>query len=337
MRRALRGSFASAALATFALLAGCLDFDEQEIRVVYDAGRDRIDAQLVYIGLHSSGKLELFGTPPEERDDVEGTERQLDQLLAGWPLVALFDAVYLTDLVELRRSNDALRASLAEAITVDQGAPFKDAEGRLCGWQHLRVRDVHHVFEILDEMLRAKLADAKEELDFRRKLGCTSKVSATLWKAALDAKSRWFESVDGALIWHVPASEGDARALAKSIEAAPTLERYLERHREREPSDAPAAPAAGGVVRESEVALRGVEGLLVLLHSFGVEPRLTARGVDLVLWDPKRSPQVVRVPATFVNDWRFDLLPYLEKRHVDIRTDVTSDSLRRDFDERRAR
>src|SRR5258706_435888 len=134
--RALRRVVSAVGLAMLVLLPGCLDFDEQEIRVAYDAGRDRIDAQLVYVGLHSSGKLEwtLFGTPPEEKEDVEGTERQLDQLLAGRPLVAPFDAVYVTDLVELRRSDDAWQASLAEAITVDQGAPFKDAAGRLCGW-----------------------------------------------------------------------------------------------------------------------------------------------------------------------------------------------------------
>ena len=66
MRRALRGLFASGALATLASLTGCLEFDEQELVVAYDGARDQLDVQVVYRGLHSDAKSSWswFGSMP---------------------------------------------------------------------------------------------------------------------------------------------------------------------------------------------------------------------------------------------------------------------------------
>jgi len=337
-RRTPRRAFAACALATFALLAGCLDFDEQEIRVAYDAKNDRIDAQLVYRGLYSAGSSgwRCFEIPAE-KDDVEGTQRQLDQLQTGKPIFALLNSVWQFDLAELRESDDPQVAALASLVTVDVGAPFRDVDGRLCGWQHLRVRDVHRAFELCDGLFRAKLADGKEAELYRREFGCGSRVSAALWAAALEKRSRWFEAVEGTLLWHVPASEGDALALMKRIERAPSLEQYLARANAEKWSDAGESAKGREVQRSAEATGDNHDTLVVLLHALGVSARRTASGVDLVLWDPKRAPQEGRCAWRPANSARWDLAPYLEKRRMDVRTDVTDESLRRDFDERRAR
>ncbi len=343
--RATRRAVAAGALATCVLLAaGCLDFDEQEVRVAYDGKRDRLDAQLVYRGLGSMADSEwIWSETPSEVEDVKGTERQLDQLLSGrplvatgWPLVALLGSMEHFDLAALRESEDSQVAELATLITVELGAPFRDDYGRLCGWQHVSVRDVHRAFELFDGVLRTELENAEEAARFRRRLGCESRVSAALWVGALQKRVRWFEEVDGTLLWHVPASEGDALALIKRIEKAPSIDQYLERRfAVRAPGSVKSA-AEGEAVRVADVK-RGGEGLVVLLHALGVTGRRTTSGVDLLLWDSKRELQDVRIAPGAIQSPRWDLAPYLEKRRVAVRTDVTDETLRADFDERRAR
>src|SRR5262249_26623532 len=167
--RTMRRRLAAAALATLAVLAGCVDFDEQELRVAYDAKRDQLDAQLIYRGLYSAGNTEWvwMGDPPEEEEDVKGTELQLDQLLSGRPLFWLLTDMAGFDLATLRESDDPQVAALADLVTVDLGAPFRAGDGRLCAWQHLRVRDVHRALELYDARFRSELADTKAAAQVR--------------------------------------------------------------------------------------------------------------------------------------------------------------------------
>jgi hypothetical protein len=337
--RARRGRFASAALATVLLTAGCLDFDEQELVVAYDGKRDQLDAQVVYRGLYSGVDLRTnwFRPPSEgEEEDVEGTERQLEQLRSGRPLFALFHAAYAADLVRMRESDDWLEAALADLITIDLGAPFRDADGRLCAWQHVTVRDVHHAFELIDTAFREKPDSSYSVEKFRAALGCTSRVSGVLWQAAIEKKARWFEEVGGELLWHVPASEGDAAVVAERIAKASTPEEYFElllllTHRDHVSS----VPRED--VHRAPEYVSGSDPYCVLLRAIGATTRRRAGGVDVVLWDPKREPRTMRIPAKKRDRKHWDLVPYLEKRKFEVRTDVTAETLRRDFDERRAR
>lgn len=335
MRRVRRGLSASVALATLVLLSGCLDFDEQDVVVAYDGTRDQLDAQIVYRGLFSGVDQgwDWFARDSDE-EDVEGTERQLDQLLSGRPLFALFNAVFAIDLTRMRRSQDPLAAALADLVTVDVGDAFRSADGRLCAWQHLRIRDVHHAIEVFDAMFRG--AVARSSAMYRDALGCRSRVSEVLWNAAVEKKSRWFEEVDGELLWHVPASEGDAAGMAGRISKASTPEEYVAPFvRPRSRVHEASAPATDVVRSPDSVA--GSDPYLVLLRAIGATTRRRNGGVDLVLWDRDRKPQALHVPASPEYRKHWDLAPRLAKRKVDVRTDVTDEALRRDFDERRAR
>ena len=346
MRRALRGLFASGALATLALLAGCLEFDEQEFVVAYDGKRDQLDVQVVYRGLHSDAKSSWswFGdSPPTGVEDVAGTDEQLDQLLAGRPIVGLPGGMPL-DLVELREGKDERAATLARAFTVDHGKFFRDGAGRLCGWQHLQVRDLHASLELVDALLKEELATPGGAREFRRSFGCEDAESVRRFDAALAKKGRWIEAVDGALLWHVPASEEAARALAKRIETAPSLESLFEAEAKAQKPDGseptsvkPDAKTEAQRERESGERVDRAVATAAMLHAIGTATKPTPTGADLILWDSRRAPQHVALRPPLPAGKHWDLAPHLEKRDVEVRTDVTDETLRRDFDERRAR
>src|SRR5262249_53245312 len=154
----------------------------------------------------------------------------------------------------------------------DLGAPFRAGDGRLCAWQHLRVRDVHRALELYDARFRSELADTKAAAQVRHEFGCESRVSATLWAAAIEKGARWLEETDGTLLWHVPASEGDALALMNRIEKAPALDQYLARFRAAKTSDAEKAAPQTEVERSVD-ATGGGDFLATLLHAFGVTTR----------------------------------------------------------------
>jgi hypothetical protein len=338
-------------IAALALLAGCLDFDEQEIRVVYDAGRDRIDAQLVYRGLFSASKMPRrwfrYSSEPEDR---EGTDEQLDQLLAGRPIFALFDAETPFDLVRLRESAEAPVAALSKLTTVDRGGFFESADGRLCAWQHLRIRNVARVLEIYNRELRAVLADPKESSALRASLGCDDPASVKLWSDATSNSRPWLERSGTELLFHLPASETASRALAIRIETAPTFDSLYEaasrRKDDEEEGDYDAAKPSeperpahlddSVVRRDSELRGSRKDWFAATLHTYGVTVRAREDGADLVLWDSSHDTRVVRVTRRRPKEKHYDLAPYLEKRKVSPRTDVTDATLAQAFAEFRA-
>lgn len=332
-------------LAAFLLLAGCLDFDEQEIRVAYDAERDRIDAQLVYHGLYSAsmGQHRWF-KGSQQAEDVHGTDEQLGELLDGHPIFALFCDLEIYYLNELRASDDPRAAALAKLTTVDRGEFFRDGDGRLCGWQHLRIRDVTRALEICDEWWRARVADPKAASALRALLGCQDPESVKLWDEARATARRWFERRDAELLLHIPSSTTAARALALRFEQAPSLDSiYAAAARDGDDtadSDGaiiPSADAGKAVVRRQETPRRA-EGdwLVAKLHAFGVTVRARDGGADLVLWEATRPTQRLAVKQPTANEQHYDLAPYLAQRKVEPRTDVTDATLAQAFAEFRA-
>lgn len=111
-------------------LAGCLEFDAQEVTLRHDAAQDRIDAMFVYRGLFAeSGQ----GNP---QGNLEKVLKDLDDALqtgefafwCNWPLKC-----------DLTVNLDPVRAALAEHVEVENGGLFTDPKGVLCGYQFVRV------------------------------------------------------------------------------------------------------------------------------------------------------------------------------------------------------
>lgn len=138
------------------LLAGCLEFDAQEITIVYDAKADRIDMQVVYRGLFVEDGSGSSEKPMEKAlgDLAKVRENGIVYFWNNWP--ASIDPTGVKGPL----------AALAAHIDVENGGLFTDASGVLCGSQFVRIRDAKAFLQKLNTMLEiAVQAAATEPLD----------------------------------------------------------------------------------------------------------------------------------------------------------------------------
>jgi len=346
------------ALPLLVALAGCLDFDEQDLSVAYDAKRDTLCVQLVYRGLCSG--IIRGGWASSDTEDVEGTRRQLEEISTGKPIFALLWDMLPFDLSELRESDDPPVAALAQRILVQHGDFFRAEDGRLCGWQHLRILNVAESLaaadvlihrELEQELKRPLLRKQEKPVAIAKALGCDDAESMALWRLAIAAKAPWFEESGSRILCHVPASASAAQALATRVANAPTLDVLLARlakTKSASGSDATSAASTASTASTASAPPRreaiDVEGARIgsetglcaaLLHAFAVTVEPHEHFADLVLFDAERPLQSVRVssPEPTKNP---DLAPHLQKRRLPIRNDVTDATLAQLFAEFRA-
>ena len=138
------------------LLAGCLEFDAQEITIVYDAKADRIDMHVVYRGLFAESGSGSTDKPMQKAlDDLAKVrERGSVYFWNNWPLSV--------DLGGLKGPT----AALAAHVDIENGTLFTDASGVLCGSQFVRIRDAKAFLQKLNTMLEiAVQAVSTEPLD----------------------------------------------------------------------------------------------------------------------------------------------------------------------------
>lgn len=107
------------------LLAGCLQFDAQDVTVHYDAAHDRFDALLVYRGLYGT---ETTAKDLEQLQHVRDTGQFA--FWSNWPL-----------LVQPHRAS-GVAGALAGHVDVENGTLFTTPQDQLCAYQFVRLRDV---------------------------------------------------------------------------------------------------------------------------------------------------------------------------------------------------
>lgn len=126
---------------TLLLLAGCLEFDGQEVTMRYDAKADRIDMLVVYRG--------VFYEAGSDGSDMTKAFKDYDEVMAkgtsffwsNWPLE-----------VDLTKTGTPL-APLGAHVYVENGGMFTDPTGRLDGYQFVRIRDAKEFLAKLNTML----------------------------------------------------------------------------------------------------------------------------------------------------------------------------------------
>lgn len=145
-----------ACLCLLSLLAGCLEFDAQDVYLRYDADKNRIDALIVYRGMFAEGSN---NTPQETLDKAIA---DLDEAKStgefcfwnNWPLSC-----------NPSRDYDAVRDALVRHLEVENGGLFTDPKDLLCGYQFVRINDakgfVAKVNTVLEVAVQAMLADSK--------------------------------------------------------------------------------------------------------------------------------------------------------------------------------
>jgi hypothetical protein len=146
----LRGA---AAILLLALAGGCLEFEEQWIRVVYDEVRDRIALHVVYFGVwHKGGSDEEAAD--RFRDAVEGDE----VCLADWP--------FHFQPHDREGDESGLSRLLREHVSVRRVGLFLDYRGRLSGGQIVSVEKVQELLSKLNDVfLSAVIPGALDEND----------------------------------------------------------------------------------------------------------------------------------------------------------------------------
>ncbi|MSR46840.1 MAG: hypothetical protein EXS13_07235, partial [Planctomycetes bacterium] len=205
--------------------------------------------QLVYRGLVSTPDVGWYHSP-ERADDVDGTRRQLTELMAGKQRFALIDPIALIDLERLREHADPRVARIAASIAVDHGDCFRDERGRWCAWQHLHSDHVTELVALGSELLREALVRQREieARDGMLELLLLDDAESRLrQRPALAAPFAWLALRGRTLALRLPASERSAQELSRRIAAASDWQTIVEairrtvRSSQQEPDRAVAA------------------------------------------------------------------------------------------------
>lgn len=147
----MRNAPLAACLVLLLSLAGCLEFDAQDITFRYDEQADRIDAMLVYRGLFAEGGNGSSDKPLEKALQDLADARQTGEFSFwnNWPLR-----------VDLTQERPAPIAALMQHVDVENGGLFTDPRGVLCAWQFVRVREAKAFVRKVNTLLEIALQTA---------------------------------------------------------------------------------------------------------------------------------------------------------------------------------
>jgi hypothetical protein len=144
----MRTTLLAVCLALLLPLAGCLEFDAQEVTLRYDVAADRIDALIVYRGLFAEGGGGSSQTPLDKALKDLDEARQTGEFVFwnNWPLS-----------VDLTRKRPAPVMALMQHVDVENGALFTDPRGVLCAWQFVRIRDAKSFLQKVNTLFELTL------------------------------------------------------------------------------------------------------------------------------------------------------------------------------------
>ena len=186
-------------LSLLLLLAGCLEFDSQEITILHDAKNDRIEVHIVYTGLwasRSTGKRRDHVAAAAE--DLEGDRRRgTISLFGGWPLG-----------LEPVKAEAAVPDLFAH-VDVETGALFTDEQGRLCAQQFVRIREARAFLDKLDAAMKAGVqANLRSETKARERLPVDESTARNL-EAWCRGGERFLLVEPGRMELRLPLSDAD--------------------------------------------------------------------------------------------------------------------------------
>jgi len=207
--RAVVGVVAALALA---VVAGCLEFDEQTVYFEYDRHRDTVLMIVNYGGLYA-GKDGAVG---EGKDGAVGEgQDQLEETLkmhraafvSNWPFTWSSEEVR-KQMTDPEGNNDLPKtvreklARLTELVTVLNGGFYTDAAGRICGAQVVVIEHATEAVNLINNALNASiLADKADDPDKKR----TEFEDLAVQYARRGG--RWLDLDGNSLIVRIPATE----------------------------------------------------------------------------------------------------------------------------------
>ena len=210
------------------VLASCLEFEQQELHLRYDADQNRMDVLLVYRGLYAGDAN--HGFPVKTHDPLQRALSDWKQAREHGAFAFRSSSNFKVDPVE-----EAGSGWVSQHIDVEHGGLFTDPKGRLCGYQFVRVRDFRAFLPKFDEAHRMLLF--------------------SLFGPAVDAENGWPEAATQRFLDHMEQGNAlitadgccfDVRLPIREQDHDP-VKRFVIGDSEKKPADAPPAqqPAAG--------------------------------------------------------------------------------------------
>jgi hypothetical protein len=236
---------AAAGLVAF-LATGChAAFEKQTIYAAFPKDRDEIRALLVYEGIHVHHSKNFQG------DDVTLAKKELagfvaEQefcLLGGWPLQFNL-APEMGDSDATRKEKELLRKHL----TIRNGAFYTRADGKLCAYQYLTVRDasrfVTGINGMISDSVLAEISSESRILD--------RESQEMIRRAARDGHA-WLKLEPGRLRADVPMTPASVRRLKHELLEVDRLSKLREALNPDKPK-----PAAPGTELELWATVKGL-------------------------------------------------------------------------------
>jgi hypothetical protein len=176
------------------LSAGCFEFEKQTVYFVFPKDRDEVHALVVYEGLRVDKDNDMtLKDAKKQLADFTG-EKQFAFL--GWPFIWSLDPD-AGDNDDVKRVKELLR----KHVTIKNGAFYTRADGKLCGYQTLIVRDASKfVAGINGHISDAVIADKDKPWD------STDRASRELILKAARDKHAWVKVEPGRISADVPMS-----------------------------------------------------------------------------------------------------------------------------------
>jgi len=202
-----------------ALLAGCLDFDEQEVYFEHDQQNDRVVCISYYRGLFAEGQ------------DLEQASQQLQEACDKHTVALGGNFPFTLEVNDIREKlrdpekakemdlpSDEFRKkllSLMERVQVLNGGFFTDVKGRVCGVQVVTIEKVSELVPLgnalISEGLRFAAANGPKERP-------TSRSEELILRAA-EKGHTWARLQGHSLIVTVPLSEQDFKEAREGLVA----------------------------------------------------------------------------------------------------------------------
>ena len=244
----MQKSLSVGCLALLLSLAGCLEFDAQEVTLRYDAKADRIDALMVYRGLFAEG-----GSGSGEKtidtalkDLAAARESGEFTFWNNWPLQ-----------VDLTKDLPAPVQALAQHVEVENGGLFTDPRGELCAWQFVRVRDVKSFLQKVNTLLEIALqAGLRSKFDLHGPDHQADDDTKDFVREFLRSGQKLLVLERGRIELRLPCSARDHRWLKSQLE-----QHLLDNlpHEIVQANGVAARRAAGGEVTDTSVADAAVQ------------------------------------------------------------------------------
>ncbi|HKI36871.1 MAG TPA: hypothetical protein VKA46_33775 [Gemmataceae bacterium] len=300
----------------FVLAAGCVEFEKQTVFVVFPKDRDEAHVLLVYEGIHVDS---------DKEDDLKSAKEQLSGF-AGEQQFCLWAWPFHVDLTPDKRDADdqkKVKDLFRKHLTIKNGAFYTRADGKLCAYQHITVREVSKLVASANGMIsEGLLADEQGP-----SMALDKESQAMVLRAARD-KHAWLKLEPGRLSATVPMTPASARRLKRGVLGVDDLAEVLQALGADKPK-----PVAPGKPREPRVVVEQLHARASLWadNPWSFEQRHDRVTVSLGVGDgePLRLELPARPHAATTVDAA--LAEHARTLKVKFRKDVTVESLIEEF------